>query len=142
MASWSLKCILEADTTAAVNAVSNSVDSRLRTAMFAHLNLGRLEATTPDEALRSEVINTFSFEGRPVPLIVQTGIWKPAGLEAALTIRTTHTPPYALPPYADEIDNDGFVRYKYRGTDPAHADNRALRAAMANGVAARVLRGR
>lgn len=99
--------------------------------MFAHLD--RLIVASPDGSLRSEAINTFSFESRPLRLIVQPGIWKPAGLQAALTIRTTYTPPNALPPYVDEIGEDGLVRYKYRGTDPTHPDNKALRAAMLNG---------
>jgi putative restriction endonuclease len=60
-------------------------------------------------------------------LIVQTGIWKPAGLTAALSIRTTYTPPDQPPPYEDDLGLDGYVRYKYRGTDPNHSDNRALR---------------
>ena len=101
--------------------------------MFAHLD--GLLAASSDGTLRSETINTFSFDGRSLQLVVQTGIWKPAGLAAALTIRTTYTPPNALPPYTDEIGDDGFVRYKYRGTDPNHADNRAMREAMSKGVA-------
>jgi putative restriction endonuclease len=99
--------------------------------MFDHLD--RLLATSPDGSLSSSAINSFTFEGRPVRLIVQTGIWKPAGLDAALTIRTTYTPPNQLPPYADDLDG-GVVHYKYRGTDPHHADNRALRQAMARGL--------
>jgi putative restriction endonuclease len=115
-----------------VTTVADSLDSQLRAAMFAHLD-GLLGASS-DGTLRSETINTFSFDGRSLRLVVQTGIWKPAGLAAALTIRTTYTPPNALPPYTDEIGDDGFVRYKYRGTDPNHADNRAMRAAMSKGV--------
>lgn len=80
--------------------------------------------------MRSADINTFVFEGRPMRLVVQTGIWKPAGLEAALSIRTTYTPPNQPPPYEDDLGGDGMVRYKYRGTDPKHSDNRALRAAQ------------
>lgn len=60
----------------------------------------------------------------------QQGIWKPAGWSAALTIRTTFTPPGHSPPYDDDVGPDGRQRYKYRGTDPDHHDNRALRAAM------------
>lgn len=63
-------------------------------------------------------------------LIVQTGIWKPAALSAALSIRTTYTPPDQPPPYEDDLGLDGYVRYKYRGTDPNHSDNRALREAL------------
>ncbi len=103
------------------------VDSRIRAAMFDHLD--RLQATSPDGSLSSSAINAFEFEGRVVRLIVQAGIWKPAGLQAALTIRTTYTPPNQLPPYADDVEG-GVVHYKYRGTDPNHADNRALRQAM------------
>jgi putative restriction endonuclease len=102
-------------------------DARLRTAMFHHL--GRLLTTSPDGSLSSSAINGFTFEGRPIRLIVQTGIWKPAGLDAALTIRTTYTPPNQPPPYADDVEG-GVVHYKYRGTDPNHSDNRALRQAM------------
>jgi len=96
--------------------------------MFDHLD--RLLATSPDGALLSSAINTFTFDGRALKLTVQTGIWKPAGLDAALTIRTTFTPPDQPPPYADDVGDDGLVRYKYRGTDPNHADNRGLRRAM------------
>ena len=46
----------------------------------------------PDGALRSSEINTFRVDGVALPLIVQTGIWRPARLDAALTIRTTFTP--------------------------------------------------
>ena len=91
--------------------------------MFNHLD--GLLAASPDGSLSSSAINAFEFEGRVVRLIVQAGIWKPAGLQAALTIRTTYTPPNQLPPYADDVEG-GVVHYKYRGTDPNHADNRAL----------------
>jgi len=64
-----------------------------------------------------------------MPLIQQRGIWKPAGMAAALSIRTTYTPPDQLPPYADDLGADGLVRYKYRGTEPDLSDNRALRTA-------------
>ena len=96
--------------------------------MFSHLD--RLLSNNPSGVLASREINTFSFEGRALPLTVQTGIWKPAGLTAALTIRTTYTPANQLPPYADDVGENGLVRYKYRGTDPDQSDNRALREAM------------
>ncbi|MGH9029314.1 MAG: HNH endonuclease [Acidimicrobiales bacterium] len=106
-------------------------DTRLRASMFDHLD--RLLAKSSDGSLASSAINRFTFDGRLVRLIVQTGIWKPAGLDAALTIRTTYTPPNQLPPYADDVEG-GVVHYKYRGTDPNHADNRALRQAMVHGL--------
>jgi len=106
---------------------ADDLDARLRLAMFAHLD--RLSAAHPD-GIPSNVINTFAFEGGPMRLVVQPGIWKPAHLSAALTIRTTFTAPGAEAPYEDEVAPDGTVRYKWRGTDPGQADNRALREAM------------
>jgi putative restriction endonuclease len=103
------------------------LDARLRAAMFAHLS--RISTAHPD-GIPSDVINSFVFDGAPIRLIVQPGIRKPARLEAALTIRTTWTPPGAQAPYTDEVGFDGSLRYKWRGTDPRHADNRALREAM------------
>lgn len=107
-------------------------EEQIRAAALAHLD--NLAAVHPDGALPSAEINTFVADGQPMRLIVQTGIWKPAGFEAALSIRTTYTPPKDPPPYADDLGTDGRVRYKYRGTDPQHSDNRALRAAMHSGV--------
>jgi putative restriction endonuclease len=106
------------------------LEERLRAAAFAHLD--RLLQLNPDGALRSADVNQFSFDGTPQRLIVQPGIWKPAGLTAALSIRTTYTPPDQPPPYEDDLGSDGYVRYKYRGIDPNHSDNRALREALAH----------
>src|SRR3954452_12170745 len=103
-------------------------DSGLRASAFAPLD--RLLLDSPDGGLRSADINTFTYRDRPFRLIVQTGIWKPAGIAAALSIRTTYTPPSQPPPYEDDLGGDGLVRYKYRGEDPNHSDNRALREAQ------------
>lgn len=102
-------------------------DDRVRMTMFGHLE--RLTALHP-EGITSAQINHFMVEGQPLKLIVQPGIWKPAALEAALTIRTTFTAPNQLPPYEDAIAPGGLVKYAYRGSHPEHSDNRALRAAM------------
>jgi putative restriction endonuclease len=103
------------------------VDQQVRAAMFAYLD--RLTARHP-EGVPSAELNQFAVAGRPLKLVVQPGIWKPAELDAALSIRTTYTAPDQLPPYADDISAGGLVKYAYRGTDPNHSDNRALRAAM------------
>jgi putative restriction endonuclease len=102
-------------------------DSQVRTAMFAHLD--RLTSQHP-EGVASADLNTFTVAGRALKLVVQPGIWKPADLDAALTIRTTFTAPNQLPPYQDDIAVGGLIKYAYRGTDPGHSDNRALRTAM------------
>ena len=103
------------------------LDEQVRTAMFDHLD--RLTTMHP-EGVTSAEINRFSVAGQPLKLVVQPGIWKPAALDAALTIRTTYTAPDRLPPYEDAIAPGGLVKYAYRGTDPNHSDNRALRIAM------------
>lgn len=73
----------------------------------------------------------FEFEGQQIPLMdSRRGIRKPAGMSAALAIRTTFTEPSRTPPYADAIGSDGLQRYKYRGDDPLHPENVALRNAM------------
>ncbi len=107
--------------------MSAAEEDQARAAMFDHLR--RLCERHP-AGVRSVDINAFSIEGRPQRLIVQAGIWKPAAFDAALTIRTTYTRPGDPAPYEDSVGSDGFLRYKFRGTDPEHSDNRALRAAM------------
>jgi putative restriction endonuclease len=107
---------------------SGDLDTRLRLAMFAHLD--RVSAAHPD-GIPSDAANSFSFDGLSIRLIVQPGIRKPAQLSAALTIRTTWTAPGAQAPYQDGVSADGNLHYKWRGTDAAHPDNRALREAMA-----------
>lgn len=73
----------------------------------------------------------FKYNGVRTPLIDrQRGIRKPANFQAALSIRTTYTPPGKPKPYDDRVAADGLLRYKYRGDDPNHHENRALRAAF------------
>ncbi|WP_187271754.1 HNH endonuclease [Aeromicrobium terrae] len=102
-----------------------ATDSRdLRTAAMAWLD------ERPHERVDFAWLSTFEFDGLRVPLMDrQRGIRKPAGMDAALAIRTTFTPPGQTPPYADAIGPDGLQRYKYRGDDPSHPENVALRRA-------------
>ena len=106
-------------------------DQQLRDAVFRHLD--RLLIASPSGALRFAEINTFTFDGVQLPLLVQTGIWKPARLDAALTIRTAYTPPDQRPLYADDLGPEGMIRYKYRTGGSNQSDNRALRQAMVAG---------
>lgn len=77
----------------------------------------------------------FEYEGRHLPLMDrQRGIRKPAGFDAALSIRTVFTSPTQVRPYNDGIGPDGLQRYKYRGTDPDHPENVALRRAYEQGL--------
>jgi putative restriction endonuclease len=83
------------------------------------------------DSIHSEELRDFTFEGERVPLVdLQRGIRKPAFLETALSIRTVYRPEGATRPYEDSEGPDGFIRYKWRGDDGDHAENRALRAAM------------
>jgi putative restriction endonuclease len=95
--------------------------------------VGWLALLTNDgaEPLTTEQIKEFRFRGEPMPLMdMQRGIRKPAVLDAALSFRTVYRADGARRPYEDAVGADGLIRYKYRGTDPQHAENRALRAAM------------
>lgn len=59
----------------------------------------------------------------------QQGIWKPGQLDAALSFRTVYRPEGTNRPYDDAVGIDGFYRYKMRGENPNHHENRALRTA-------------
>lgn len=86
-----------------------------------------------DTVFASPELRGFSYRGERISLIDQAGIRKPAGMEAALSIRTTFTPANGVPPYQDEEGPDGLLRYKIRGTDPHQSDNVALRRAKDRG---------
>jgi putative restriction endonuclease len=106
---------------------SASFDEGLRQAALAWLDeLSR----HGQELLTFDQVAAFRFEGRRIPLLDrQRGIRKPADLDAALSFRTTFTPPGQVPPYEDAEGPDGLLRYKYRGDDPQHPENVALRRA-------------
>jgi putative restriction endonuclease len=77
----------------------------------------------------------FEIDGHGFRLMdAQRGIRKPQELSSALSIRTVYRVDGRNRPYADEVGSDGLLRYKWRGDDPNHAENRALRDAMRQGV--------
>ena len=47
-------------------------------------------------------------------------------MDLPISITTSHRDPYG-----DTADDDGFLQYKYFGTDPMHPDNRGLRTCFA-----------
>ncbi len=72
----------------------------------------------------------FGLDGRRIPLMGPSGIWKPAACELPLSITTT-----LGGPYDDSFDRHaGTLHYAYRGIDPAHRDNVGLRQAMVERV--------
>lgn len=79
---------------------------------------------------RSALMDGVTVAGQRIPIWnYQKGIFKPAALGrngAALSVQTS-----AESPYDDVHDMEsGRIVYKYRGTDPGHPDNAALRQAM------------
>ena len=100
-----------------------AADSRIRTATFDWLS-GQVDRFG-DVLPRSALAEGFEIDGRRVPLLGPQGIFKPAVLDVPLSITTT---PHG--PYDDAFGSDGYLRYRYRGTDPAHPDNRGLVFAM------------
>jgi len=79
---------------------------------------------------RALLMRGFEFQGDRIPLQSPQGIFKPKVLpEMPLTISTA-----PAGPYADEFSPAGFLKYRYRGTDPNHRDNVGLRLARERGV--------
>jgi putative restriction endonuclease len=104
------------------------IDTELRAATFALVQ--RLRDEFGGRIPRRALMDGVSIRGQRVPIWnYQKGIFKPEILGrsgAALSVQTS-----ADSPYADAHDPAaGHFIYKYRGTDPQHADNLALRRAM------------
>lgn len=75
---------------------------------------------------REVLARGFVLDNIRVPLVGPQGIFKPRILrQAPLSITTSPESPYD-----DGFGPDNLLRYRYRGTDPMHADNRRLRLAM------------
>ncbi|HEY6538010.1 MAG TPA: HNH endonuclease [Candidatus Dormibacteraeota bacterium] len=105
-----------------------SSEHQVRTAAFDFLDRLTISSgeVVPAAALRAG----FAFQGRRVPLMGPQGIFKPAVLELPLSITTVPLIPGKPPPYQDDVGADGLIRYRYRGDDRDHRDNRGLREAM------------
>lgn len=103
--------------------MSTELDQRVRLAAFQWL---RAQMDVHGEVLpRSILAEGFLFDARRVPLLGPQGIFKPALCDTPLSITTSPNSPYA-----DAWTPENRLRYAYRGTDPAHPDNRGLRRAM------------
>ena len=92
-----------------------------------------LEQRTGDgaESVHTSDLDDFSFDGEKFRLKdITKGIWKPAALQAALSITTVYREPGKARPYEDEVGSDGLLRYKWQGKDFENAANRGLRRAM------------
>ncbi len=96
------------------------VDLQVRLAAFAWLS--QQASVHGDVFTRQALQEGLDFEGQRVPLVAPQGIFKPRMLELPLSITTV-----ASGPYDDYFGKDGFLLYRYRGTDPKHRDNVGLR---------------
>jgi putative restriction endonuclease len=100
----------------------------IRHAAFAWLDRQRAAGK---ETFSQEDTSCLTLAGETIRLMpTQQGIWKPGQLTAALSFRTVYRPEGTNRPYDDAVGTDGFYRYKMRGDDPNHFENRALREAM------------
>ncbi|MGZ4690818.1 MAG: HNH endonuclease [Acidimicrobiia bacterium] len=109
------------------------VDERLvRLAAFQRLEeLERVHGPVlPSSVLREG----FRFGGDQLHFMGPQGIFKPAQMRLPLSITTSPEKTGKPRPYDDELGPDGFLRYRYRGTDPQHADNRGLRECFRDGL--------
>jgi len=101
-------------------------DSRVRAAAFDWL--AEQVALHGDVLSRSLLAEGFVLDGQRVPMVGPQGIFKPRVLpDAPLSITTAPEGPYD-----DAFGADGLLRYRYRGNDVNHPDNRGLRTAMQN----------
>ena len=108
--------------------MSSSVDDDVRAAAMAQVR--QLRDIHGGRIPRSALMAGVSLRGQRIPIWnYQKGIFKPAATGpggAALSIQTS-----AESPYGDVHDAEaGQIVYKYRGSDPSHPDNVALRRAM------------
>ncbi|MGA3208406.1 MAG: HNH endonuclease [Syntrophales bacterium] len=102
----------------------DNIDERVRLAAFDWLS--NQTKVHGDVIPRTILAKGFEFEGKRVPLVGPQGIFKPQLMpEIPLSITTVPSGPYD-----DRSTEEGFLLYRYRGTDPQHRDNAGLRKAM------------
>ena len=126
-----LRCVLELS----LVTLDSERDRRLRDEAFGYLR--RLQTRTGGPVSQSDLCGStcgFRFENRSFALKhPQRGIHKPRTFEAALSFSTTHKPP-GQRPYDDAAGADGYMRYKWQGSDPDEYTNAAMRKACARGL--------
>lgn len=103
--------------------LKNRMDERIRLAAFEWL-ANQVEVFG-DVLQRDLLERGFLFNNERITLIGAKGIWKPKSMTLPLSITTISNGPYS-----DSFTREGFLKYKYRGTDPNHPDNSGLRELM------------
>lgn len=108
-------------------------EERLRELAIRHAAFAWLDArrATGQEIFTQDDTTGLSLAGEVHRLMpTQQGIWRPASLRAALSIRTAYRAEGVARPYDDAVGEDGLLRYKMRGDDVGHHENRALLVAL------------
>jgi putative restriction endonuclease len=107
------------------------LDHAVRMAAFRFLD-EQTRLAGEDGALRRSLLERgFTFDGQRVPLLGPQGIFKPRVLASIpLSITTVPVVEGESRPYDDAFGDDGLLRYRYRGNNPAHHENVGLRQAM------------
>ncbi|MFW5783248.1 MAG: HNH endonuclease [Spirochaetota bacterium] len=103
-------------------------DGAIRAAVFAWL---REQLSLGQDVVHWSVLKDgFRFQGETIHLVGQRGIWIPRQFDGRpASIRTTFNGPYD-----DDLAEDGFLLYRFQGTDPFNRDNCAMRPAMESRV--------
>jgi putative restriction endonuclease len=105
----------------------SSLDEQIRLAAFDWV---RQQTEINNDVLNRDLLaKGFVFENERVPLVSPQGIFKPRRIEFPLTITTT-----VEGPYEDVHTDEGYLIYKYRGTDSEHRDNVGLRECMKRNI--------
>jgi len=107
--------------------VDAEFERRVRSAAFDYLQ----SVVDEDGVATWQQLKSFTI-GRENVLLAGTGkgIFKPRQLSLPISILTAPPRDGRDPPYEDEVSPDGFLLYRYRGTDPQHGDNVHLRRTM------------
>jgi putative restriction endonuclease len=103
-------------------------DAAIRGALFEWLR--RTVAVQGDVLAWKVLKRGFEVEGQRVAALhpAGRGIWKPAGMDGALSLMTG-----TRSPYDDHFRGDRLA-YSYQGKDPESSDNRAVRLTLEHGV--------
>lgn len=109
-------------------------DRRVRLTAFEFLRAA--VATHGEDGVPRRLLERgFEIDGRRVPLLGPSGIFKPAVLDRVpLSITTVPIVEGKDRPYDDAVAADGRIVYRYRGDDPGHRDNVGLRLAKEQSV--------
>ena len=105
----------------------SSTDEQIRLAAF---NWLRQQTDIHGDVMTRDFLRQgFVFEETIIPLVSPQGIFKPRLMNYPLSITTI-----TEGPYDDSFSKDGYVVYKYRGTDINQRDNVGLRECMKRNI--------